>query len=89
MSFSPSPGATPVPAAVLFRCLEELRDAGADAVQVGLVRIGVSSYLLDEPVSRGIVVDGIVLAPPYRFLAIGDPRTLTAALEIPGGRCAG
>ncbi|GAC1324875.1 MAG: DUF881 domain-containing protein [Mycobacteriales bacterium] len=78
-------GTSPLPAAVLLDALEELRDAGAEAVQLGTVRIAASSYLLDEPVSRGIVVDGTVLAPPYRFLVIGDPRTLTAALEIPGG----
>ena len=31
------------------------------------------------------IVDGTVLTPPYRFTVIGDPRTLAAALDIPGG----
>jgi uncharacterized protein YlxW (UPF0749 family) len=33
----------------------------------------------------GVEVDGTTLAPPYRFLVIGDPGTLQTALEIPGG----
>ena len=32
-----------------------------------------------------VEVDGTVLTSPYRFLVIGDPRTLAAALDIPGG----
>ncbi|MDQ6648619.1 MAG: DUF881 domain-containing protein [Actinomycetota bacterium] len=78
-------GPVPVPAAVLLDALEELRDAGAEAVQVGPVRIGASSYLLDDPAGRALIVDGIAVAPPYRFLVIGNPRTLSAALAIPGG----
>ena len=30
-------------------------------------------------------VDGTALQPPYRVLAIGDPKTLDTALNIPGG----
>lgn len=77
--------ATPVPAAVLLDALEELRDAGAEAVQVGSVRIGASSYFLDDPSSRGVIVDGTAVPPPFRFVALGDPHTLAAALAIPGG----
>ena len=32
-----------------------------------------------------MVVDGTELTSPYRFRVIGDPRTLAAALDIPGG----
>jgi uncharacterized protein YlxW (UPF0749 family) len=30
-------------------------------------------------------VDGSTLSPPYSVLAIGDPPTLAAAMNIPGG----
>jgi uncharacterized protein YlxW (UPF0749 family) len=72
-----------VRAASLLDTLEELRDAGAEVLQVGDVRVGVSTYFTDT--SGGVMVDGRPLAPPYRFLAIGDPHTLATALNIPGG----
>jgi uncharacterized protein YlxW (UPF0749 family) len=68
---------------VLLDAVQELRDAGAEAMQIGPVRIVASSYLLDT--DAGIRVDGTVLRPPYRFVVIGDPRTLASALDIPGG----
>lgn len=72
-----------VRADVLVDAVEELRDAGAEALQLGPVRVGVSSWLLDGP--DGVVADGVRLTAPYRITAIGDPRTLAAALAIPGG----
>ncbi|MQY09031.1 DUF881 domain-containing protein [Actinomadura macrotermitis] len=74
---------TAVRAANLLDALQELRDAGAEVVQVGDVRAGAGTYFLDTP--GGVQADGRQLAPPYRFLAIGDPHTLTTALGIPGG----
>jgi uncharacterized protein YlxW (UPF0749 family) len=32
-----------------------------------------------------LTVDGKTLSPPYSVLAIGDPPTLAAAMNIPGG----
>lgn len=75
-----------VRAPVLYNVLEELRNAGAEAIQIGEQRITASSYILDTP--TGIEVDGSVLSPPYRWLAIGDPETMTTALNIPGGALA-
>jgi uncharacterized protein YlxW (UPF0749 family) len=72
-----------VPALTLFNVLEELRNAGAEAVQLNDHRIVASSYFVDT--SDGVEVDGEVLEPPYRWIAIGDPDTLGPALEIPGG----
>ncbi|WNB84315.1 DUF881 domain-containing protein [Cellulomonas sp. ATA003] len=72
-----------VPALVLFNVLEELRNAGAEAVQLNDRRIVASSYFLDG--ADGVVVDGGLVRPPYRWIAIGDPDTLGPALEIPGG----
>ena len=67
----------------LLDALEELRDAGAEVIQVNNVRAGVDTHFLDD---RGRVqADGTPLTAPYRFLAIGDPHTMTTALDIPGG----
>jgi uncharacterized protein YlxW (UPF0749 family) len=76
-----------VTAATLLDTLQELRDAGAEAVQIGTVRVVASTWFEDSSGSgpRAISVDASLLHPPYVFLAIGDPQTLSAALEIPGG----
>jgi uncharacterized protein YlxW (UPF0749 family) len=78
-----------VRAEVLLDALEELRDAGAEAVQIegtgGKVRVVASTALLDDPSGRGVVIDGTSLRAPYRFLVVGQPGTLTSALGIPGG----
>lgn len=67
----------------LLDALQELRDAGAEAVQIGPVRAVASTYLTQE--GDRIFVDGVGLDPPYQILAIGDPPTLASALDIPGG----
>jgi uncharacterized protein YlxW (UPF0749 family) len=83
---------TQVSASVLLDALEELRNAGAEAVELqgtgptGTVtglRIVAQSYLTDEP--DGVIVDGTKLVAPYRFLVIGDAATLAGAMAIPGG----
>jgi len=76
------PGRT-VGADVLLDATEELRDAGAEAMQIGPVRIVASTYFTEG--ADGVSADGQLLAPPYRFLVIGDQRTLAAAMAIPGG----
>jgi len=67
----------------LLDAVEELRAAGAEALQVGGVRIGLDSSF--TAVDGGIAVDGVQLSAPYTILAIGDPPTLATAMEIPGG----
>ncbi len=76
-----------VTAASLLDATEELRDAGAEALQIGTVRVVASTSFVDgsDSGSSGIVVDGTTLHAPYVFLAVGDPQTLAAALDIPGG----
>jgi uncharacterized protein YlxW (UPF0749 family) len=72
-----------VRADVLVDTLQELRDAGAEAIQLSGVRVVASTALVDEP--GGVEVGGRQVSSPYRFAVIGDPRTLAAALAIPGG----
>lgn len=79
-------GDSPISAARLFNVLEELRNAGAEAIDVNGIRMVTSSYFEDTP--SGVSVDGIVVAPPYRWTVIGDPQTLEPAMAIPGGAMA-
>jgi uncharacterized protein YlxW (UPF0749 family) len=67
----------------MLDAVEELRAAGAEAIQVGSVRIGLDSAFTDS--DEGLRVDGRALQSPYVVLAIGDPATLATALNIPGG----
>ncbi|HEX8002850.1 MAG TPA: DUF881 domain-containing protein [Mycobacteriales bacterium] len=68
---------------VLLNTVQELRDAGAEALQVNGVRLVGASWFTDG--RDGIVADGKPLAAPFVFRAIGDPHTLADALGIPGG----
>ena len=72
-----------VPPELLLDAVEELRNAGAEAFQVGPVRIGVDSSF--SGTGGAITLDGTALTAPYTMLAIGDPPTLAAALAIAGG----
>ena len=76
-----------VDADVLLDLMQELRAAGAEAIQIGGggrdVRIGVDSWITGG--AGEIKVDGAAVAAPYTVTAIGDPPTLATALNIPGG----
>ena len=68
---------------LLLDAIEELRDAGAEAIQVGEVRVVASSSFGLS--GSGIEIDGVTLTQPYAILAIGDAQTMSSAMEIPGG----
>jgi uncharacterized protein YlxW (UPF0749 family) len=68
---------------VLLDAIEELRDAGAEAIQVNNVRIVASSHF--GPTASGIEIDGMSVNQPYTVTAIADPATMFSAMEIPGG----
>ena len=70
-------------AGVLLDAVQELRDSGAEAIQVDDVRVVASTSFVDT--AEGIEVDGQVVESPYVYLAIGDPQTIATALDIPGG----
>lgn len=72
-----------VPALTLFHVLEELRNAGAEAVEVSGQRLTASSWFVDA--RGGVVVDDVLITPPYEWKAIGNSQTLAVALDIPGG----
>lgn len=81
--------AKPVQAADLLNAVEELRGAGAEAMQITgaggtAVRIVASTSFVDGS-GGGLVVDGTNLTSPYTVTAIGDPPTMQIALNIPNG----
>jgi len=68
----------------LLEGLEELRDAGAEAIELNnRVRVVAQTSLKD--VDGGVLVDGTVLRPPYVVEAIGSPHDLATALDFKGG----
>ncbi|HJQ42795.1 MAG TPA: DUF881 domain-containing protein, partial [Jatrophihabitantaceae bacterium] len=67
----------------LLDVVEELRGAGAEAIQFGPVRVSTTTAFTTS--GDAVAVDGTALAPPYTVLAIGDSKTLDTALNIPGG----
>ncbi|MFG1935242.1 DUF881 domain-containing protein [Mycobacterium sp. NPDC048908] len=80
-----------VPAETVLDVINELRAAGAEAMEIrgrgqtgpAAVRVGVDTWVVGNP--GALVVDTTTLSPPYSVLAIGDPPTLAAAMNIPGG----
>jgi len=70
----------------MLNVLEELRNAGAEAIQLQDQRVTASSSFTGAP--GAVQLDGVTLTEPYRWLVIGDPDTIATALEIPGGALA-
>ena len=69
---------------MLLDAIQELRDAGAEAIQIGSQRVVASTYVgVDE--DGAVTLDGKTLVPPYRITAIGGSHTLAGAMAIPGG----
>jgi uncharacterized protein YlxW (UPF0749 family) len=83
-----APGVSPE---AMLDVINELRAAGAEAVEIRgggagqqlSVRVGVDTWVVGAP--GALVIDGQTLNPPYSVLTIGDPPTLAAAMNIPGG----
>ena len=73
-----------IDASALLDAVEELRDAGAEAIVInGVARVIAQTYFLDE--DDGIRVGGREIKRPFRIEAIGDASTLSGAVRFPGG----
>ncbi|WP_051681539.1 DUF881 domain-containing protein [Cellulomonas sp. HZM] len=72
--------------ATMLNMLEELRNAGAEAIDLNGERITASSAFAGVP--GAVTLDGTVLHAPFVWTAIGDPDTIATALQIPGGALA-
>ncbi|WP_441248676.1 DUF881 domain-containing protein [Kitasatospora sp. McL0602] len=73
-----------VKADMLLDTLQELRAAGAEAIQINSVRVVASTYFTDAS-AGGVQIDGKNVSQPFRFTVVGHPQDLTPALNIPGG----
>ncbi|MGH3367989.1 MAG: DUF881 domain-containing protein [Nocardioidaceae bacterium] len=68
----------------LLNAMEELRDAGAEAIEIDdSVRVVAQSAFVDVP--GGVEVDGESIRPPYVVEVIGESHTLSEAMVFPGG----
>ncbi|AKT51846.1 DUF881 domain-containing protein [Arsenicicoccus sp. oral taxon 190] len=72
-----------VTAAMLLDVVQELRDAGAEAIQVGPARVTAGTWF--APKDGALYASDARLSAPYLIRAIGDPATMDAAMRIPGG----
>jgi uncharacterized protein YlxW (UPF0749 family) len=80
-----------VAAEAMLDVINELRAAGAEAMEIRgdqngqqvSVRVGVDTWVVGS--AGALMIDSITVGPAYSVLAIGDPPTLAAAMNIPGG----
>ncbi|MGW1980528.1 DUF881 domain-containing protein [Streptomyces sp. NPDC001889] len=76
-------GSGRVEADMLLDAIQELRAAGAEAIQVNDHRVVADTYFTGT--GGDIEVDGNRIGAPYIFKVIGKPQDLEPALNIPGG----
>ena len=71
----------------LLDAIQELRDAGAVAIQISdpdlAVRVVANSWFADS--TNGVTISGTALQVPILISVIGDPAVLIPAIRIPGG----
>lgn len=73
-----------VTSASILNGIEELRDAGAEAIELNdRVRVVASTSFSER--NGAVVVDGQEVRPPYVVDAIGSSHTLSEAVIFPGG----
>lgn len=68
---------------MLLDALQELRAAGAEAIEVNGVRVVANTYFSGD--GGAVKVDDRKISAPYVFKVIGKPQDLEPALNIPGG----
>ncbi len=68
---------------LLVDTIQELRDAGAEAIALNDVRLIASSAFTTR--NDRLLLDRRPIGPPYRIAAIGPSDTIVKALGIPGG----
>jgi uncharacterized protein YlxW (UPF0749 family) len=75
---------TPAEVQDMVDTFQELRTAGAEAIQVnGEVRVVARTAV--EDAAGGLLIGGKLVTSPYVIDVIGDPHTLAAAVEFPSG----
>jgi uncharacterized protein YlxW (UPF0749 family) len=75
---------TAVDAGVLLDAVEEMRDAGAEVIEVNnTIRVVASTWFGSD--DRGLVIDGKPVSRPITFEVIGEPHDLEEAARFRGG----
>ncbi|PSL03568.1 uncharacterized protein YlxW (UPF0749 family) [Haloactinopolyspora alba] len=75
---------------LMYSAIQELRDAGAEAIQIlgdgndSAVRVVHDTYFLG-PEDGAMNIGGTMVEPPYNVVAIGDPGTLAGAMSFTKG----
>jgi len=72
-----------ISAGAVGEVLNELRNAGAEAIGIAGIRVVAATIVAGEP--GALVVDGLELDDPFEIVAIGSPQTLTGSLTRIGG----
>ncbi len=73
-------------ASLLLDTVQELRDAGAEAIVInGHARVVAQTWFAEDDESGGVLVSGKRVEAPYVVEAIGDPATLAPAIDFRGG----
>lgn len=75
--------ANQVTAANVLDAVQELRDAGAEAIDVGGQRVVAQTWFGER--SGAITVSGTPIPTDFTITAIGDSHTMATAMAIPGG----
>ncbi|MER5898015.1 DUF881 domain-containing protein [Streptomyces sp. NPDC001876] len=68
---------------MLLDAIQELRAAGAEAIEINGVRVVANTYFSGD--GGDLRVDNRRIRSPYEFKVIGKPQDLEPALNIPGG----
>lgn len=68
---------------VFFDLINELRDAGSEAISVNDARVVANTGISE--ITGGLQIGERTVLPSYRVKVIGNPATMTTALKIPGG----
>ena len=66
--------------------LGELRNAGAEAIELNGIRLSTRSSFTGQ--AGAIAVDGTPIASPYTWKVIGESQTIATALDIQAGSAA-
>lgn len=69
---------------LLLSTVQELRDSGAEAIEINGIRINSQSFF-GESKSGAVTVNGTKIVPTFVIKVIGDGELMQTALSIPGG----
>jgi uncharacterized protein YlxW (UPF0749 family) len=73
-----------ITADVLLNAVEEMRDAGAEVIEVNnTIRVVASTWFGTDP--KGLVIDGLPVSTPITIEVIGEPHSLQEAAQFRGG----